>query len=130
MDLKVQESPVAWLRWVQWAGVGLVLVALTACQAMLGGVIQASDYEVFTAQPVEKRIMNEVKLRWEVREDVTQYCAKSIGMGREQAFITPPLACVIWHVPNRECVVVTGSQTTHVALGHEVRHCFEGHFHK
>jgi hypothetical protein len=32
-------------------------------------------------------------LRWEIRDDVAQYCAKSIGMGREQAYITPP-----WHV--------------------------------
>lgn len=128
MALKVLKSSVARLHWVRWVGLGLVLVALTACQTM-GGIILASDYEVFTAQPVEKRIMNEVKLRWEVREDVTQYCAKSIGMGREQAYFTPPMACAIWHVPSRECVVVTGTQTTHVALGHEVRHCFEGHFH-
>jgi len=25
--------------------------------------------------------------------------------------------------------VVTGPNPNHVVLGHEVRHCFEGHFH-
>lgn len=129
MDLKIEKSSGAWLRWARLAGAAVVMVTLTACQT-LGGGIQASEYEVFTAQPVDKRIMKEVKLRWEVREDVTQYCARSIGMGREQAYITPPVACAVWHVASKECVIVTGTQTTHVALGHEVRHCFEGHFHK
>ena len=97
---------------------------------MGGGVIPASEFEKFTPKTADKRIMKEVSLRWEVREDVAQYCAKSIGMGREQAYITPPVACAVWHVASKECVIVTGTRTTHVALGHEVRHCFEGHFHK
>jgi len=50
-------------------------------------------------------------------------------MGREQAYFTPPVACAIWSVPAKECTVVTGPKVTHVALGHEVRHCFEGRFH-
>ncbi len=107
-----------------------LLTLLTGCQTMDGGVIAASEFEKFTPKSVDKRIMKEVKLRWEVREDVAQFCAKSIGMGREQAFITPPVACAVWHVASKECVIVTGTRTTHVALGHEVRHCFEGHFHK
>lgn len=130
MNLKVLGSSATWLRRVRLVGAIGVMVSLTACQTMGGVMIHASEYEAFTALPVEQRIMKEVKLRWEVREDVTEYCAKSTGMGREQAFFTPPLACAVWHVANKECVVVTGKQTTHVALGHEVRHCFEGHFHK
>jgi hypothetical protein len=105
------------------------LVFLAGCQTM-GVEIPHSEYEKFTAKPADKRIMKEVKLRWETREDVAQYCAKSIGMGREQAYITPPVACAVWHVERQECVIVTGKETSHVALGHEVRHCFEGHFHK
>jgi len=96
----------------------------------MGGELPSAEYEKFTPQPVEKRIMKEVKLHWEIREDVAQYCANSIGMGREQAFITPPVACAVWHVQRHECVIVTGKETAHVALGHEVRHCFEGYFHQ
>lgn len=107
-----------------------LFVVLAGCQTMGGGVIPASEFEKFAPKSADKRIMKEVKLRWEVREDVAQYCAKSIGMGREQAYITPPVACAVWHIPSKECVIVTGTSTTHVALGHEVRHCFEGHFHK
>lgn len=106
------------------------MVVLTGCQTLGGSVIPAAEFDDFTPQTMDKRIMKEVKLRWELRDDVAQYCAKSIGMGREQAFITPPVACAVWHVAKKECVIVTGTQTSHVALGHEVRHCFEGHFHK
>jgi hypothetical protein len=107
-----------------------ITVLSTGCQSLGGGVIPASEYEKFTAKSPEKRIMKEVSLRWEIREDVSQYCARSVGMGSEQAYITPPVACAVWQVEKKECVIVTGRETTHVAIGHEVRHCFEGHFHK
>lgn len=109
---------------------GLSMLNLSGCQVLGGGIIPASEFETFTPKTADQRIMKEVKLRWEVREDVAQYCAKSIGMGRDQAYITPPVACAVWHVASKECVIVTGTRTNHVALGHEVRHCFEGHFHK
>lgn len=108
----------------------LILMSLAGCQTLGGGMVPASEYEKFTPLTNGKRIMQEVKLRWEVREDVAQFCAKSIGMGREQAYFTPPVACAVWHVASRECVIITGAVTTHTAIGHEVRHCFEGHFHK
>ncbi len=107
-----------------------LMMPLSGCQVLGGGVIPVSEYETFTPKSADQRIMNDVKLRWEVREDVGQFCAKSMGMGREQAQITPPVACAVWHVVGKECVIVTGTSTNHVALGHEVRHCFEGHFHK
>lgn len=108
---------------------GLVVLVLTGCQALSGGGIPASEYENFTPQPPEKRIMKEVTVRWEVRDDVAAYCAWRIGMDRNQANLTPPVACANWQVEKKTCMVVTGKSTSHVALGHEIRHCFEGHFH-
>ncbi len=87
------------------------------------------EAEPFTPMPAQRRIMNEVKVRWEVRDDVSDYCAKSMKMGKEQAYLTPPVACAIWSTPNRECTIVTGPRPSHIALGHELRHCFEGHYH-
>ena len=130
MNLTLQWKISFIKRWAGMALAGLAMLFLAGCQTMGGGTIPAAEYENFTAKPTEKRVMKEVTLRWEIREDVAQFCAKSIGMGREQAYITPPVACAVWHVASKECVIVTGSQTSHVALGHEVRHCFEGHFHK
>lgn len=114
---------------LKWAALGASSWVLSGCQALGGGLIPASEYVDFIAKPPEMRQMNQVTLRWELRDDVAQYCSQSIGMQREQANLTPPLACAVWHVKSKECVIVTSRQTSHVALGHEVRHCFEGHFH-
>ena len=102
----------------------LCLSGLVGC-----GTMPAHEFEPFTPLPQAKRIMVQPKIKWEIRDDVAAFCAQAMGMGQEQAFMTPPLACAIWFVGKNECTVVTGKQVTHVALGHEVRHCFEGHFH-
>lgn len=36
-------------------------------------------------------------------------------------------ACSFWRKDT--CLIVTGSQTTHSELGHELRHCYQGSFH-
>lgn len=103
-------------------------LTLTACQTLPGGV-SSHELELFTPLTAKQRIMNEVKVRWDVREDVAEHCAKAMKMGPDQAYFTRPLACAIWNRRTQECTIVTGPQTSHLALGHELRHCFEGHFH-
>ena len=73
--------------------------------------------------------MNLIKIKWEVREDVAKFCAKAAHMTPNQAYWSPPVACAVWNVPTKECTIVTGTKTNHAAIGHELRHCFEGHFH-
>jgi hypothetical protein len=102
----------------------LCLSGLVGC-----GSMPAHEFEPFTPLPQNKRVMVQPKIKWEIRDDVAAFCAQAKGMGQEQAFMTPPLACAIWHTGKNECTVVTGRLVTHVALGHEIRHCFEGHFH-
>ena len=111
-------------RIIRLAGVSGMAALLMACNTL-----PMEEYGDFTPLPAHKRIMNQVKISWEVRDDVADFCAKAKGMGKEQAFLTPPVACAVWHTPRKECTVVTGSTTSHTALGHEIRHCFEGHFH-
>lgn len=108
---------------------GYGMAALWFCGLVGCGSIPAQEFEPFSPLPEAKRVMNQPKIKWEIRDDVAAFCAQAKGMGQEQAFMTPPLACAIWHTGKNECTVVTGRQVTHVALGHEVRHCFEGHFH-
>jgi hypothetical protein len=40
-----------------------------------------------------------------------------------------PIACAVWTKTTNECKIITGPNPNHLVLGHEVRHCFEGHFH-
>lgn len=108
----------------------LACLWLAACQSVPGAYVHTSEMSAFTPLASSQRIMNTVKMRWEVREDVAAYCAAASGMDKERAYTTPPLACAIWSQARQECTVVTGRVTTHVALGHEMRHCFEGHFHR
>ena len=100
------------------------LVSLTGC-AMVG----QTEYEDFKPMSPTARIMNNVKLTWEVRADVGEYCLQTQKrLGKSQG--VPPLACAIWTASLNECKVVTGPNPNHVVLGHEVRHCFEGNFHR
>ena len=72
--------------------------------------------------------MHQVKLTWEVREDVGEYCQKKQSKGGNLQLVQP-IACAVWVKATSECKVITGPNPNHLVLGHEVRHCFEGHFH-
>lgn len=108
----------------------VVLAGLTGCATTAVPSIPVTELDSFTAAPVTARVMNDVKIRWEIRDDVQQYCARAAQINLASGKFTPPLACAIWNVSSKECVIVTGRQVTHVALGHEMRHCFEGSFHR
>jgi hypothetical protein len=110
----------------------LVCVSLTGCQSMQ--VLPDQEYEEFNAKPQQDRIINQVKVHWEVQDNVAEFCVKAMRRTSDdkyqgQANITPPLACAVWHTTRKECIIYTNRKTTHTALGHELRHCFEGHFH-
>ncbi len=38
-------------------------------------------------------------------------------------------ACAVWNVKTNVCTIITEPHAPYEVLGHEVRHCFEGHFH-
>lgn len=111
-------------------GALVVMAALTGCAATQGPTLPVSELETFIPVPKSARIMNDVKVRWEVRDDVAAFCSRAAQITTAQAYFTPPLACAVWNVASKECVIITGKQVSHVALGHELRHCFEGNFHR
>ncbi len=106
----------------------LVLSALTGCASMQAS-IPLSELDSFTAKPESHRVLNQVRVRWEVRDDVGQLCGQKVASLGAQNVKAAPIACAVWNVPTKECVIYTGRQVAHVTLGHELRHCFEGHFH-
>ena len=104
------------------------LGVLTGC-ASTQPSIPLAELDTFTAKPASQRVLNQVNVRWEVRDDASQACMKKMPQAGAQAVQTAPIACAVWHVPTQECVIITARQVAHVTLGHELRHCFEGHFH-
>ena len=107
-----------------------VLMVLTGCASMQGTTLPVSELESFVPVPTHARLMNDVKVRWEIRENVVELCSRAAKISTTQAWMTPPLACAMWTVASKECVIITGKRVTHVELGHELRHCFEGNFHR
>ncbi len=107
-----------------------VLMLLTGCASVQGPTLPVSELESFVPMPHHARVMNDVKVRWEVRENVAEVCGRAAKLRTTQAWMTPPLACAMWNVASKECVIITGKKVSHVELGHELRHCFEGSFHR
>jgi hypothetical protein len=100
-----------------------ILLFLSGCQQIPSG-----EYTQFTPLDEKKRIMNRVKLTWEVRADAVSYCQRVQQDYQRDAAMTVA-ACSIWSRSTNECTIVTDPNPDHVVIGHEVRHCFEGHFH-
>lgn len=110
----------------------LTCMCLTACQSL--SYLPEAEFEAFAALPKTERIMQTVKVNWEIQENVADTCVRVMRNSlnekdRDQAYITPPLACAVWYVSRNECTIYTAPTVSHTVLGHELRHCFEGHFH-
>lgn len=116
-------------RLVILASAGALMV-LTGCASVQGPSLPVSELESFVPMPKLARLMNDVKVRWEVRENVSEVCSRAAQLSPTQAWMTPPLACAMWNVASKECVIITGKKVSHLELGHELRHCFEGNFHR
>lgn len=87
----------------------------------------AVDTLRFAPMPEAKRVLDQPKVKYLVRPDGYEYCARITGIR-----ITPtsrPMACAFWNVRRKECTIVTPLVTGYNYVGHELRHCFEGAFH-
>jgi hypothetical protein len=74
----------------------------------------------FEAQPN----LPEKTIRWVVVENVSAVCQNKIPALSGQRI----LACSEYN--NRSCTIYTGRVTDMAIVGHEIRHCFEGAWHK
>jgi hypothetical protein len=99
---------------------------LTGCETTTMRPPQV-DTVRFAPMPDAKRVIAQPKVKYLVRPDGHEYCARITGIP-----VTPtskPMACAFWNVRRKECTVVTPVVTGYNYVGHELRHCFEGAFH-
>ena len=96
-------------------------LTLIAALLVASGMAHAQSYNIqFEAQPN----LPEKIIRWVVVEDVSRFCqAKMPLLGNQRV-----LACSEYN--NRSCTIYTGRVTDMAIVGHEIRHCFEGAWHK
>ncbi len=107
----------------------LGLLALASCRSLPDGTPMA-EVRSFTVPAESIQAISEIRLRWMIREDAGEYCREQLKRPGTTASGPLPLACALWNTRTKECTIVTKATTSHVIMGHEVHHCFAGHFHK
>ena len=72
---------------------------------------------------------SEAKIIWKYTKNVQEACNKEGAIrGTNDKFDARTVACAYWD--NNSCVIITHLKTTTHTLGHEIRHCFQGEWHK
>lgn len=104
-------------------GMGFLGVLISGCET-----IGVKEYAEFEPQSRSERVTNNVNVTWEVRPDAADFCSKVLKQ-KGEFMAMHPLGCSIWVPKSNLCKIFTNPNPNHVVLGHELRHCFEGHFH-
>ena len=123
-------APKRWPIHATWATLGLLSTTLLSSCLSLPDGTPMREIRSFTVPPESIQAISEIRLRWMIREDAGEYCQQQLKRPAASATSPLPLACALWNAKTKECTVVTKPTTTHVIMGHEVHHCFSGHFHK
>lgn len=73
-----------------------------------------------------KNLRKTITITWEVVDDVNKAC--DAEMAKYNAKLTYKVdACSVWK--GSTCKIITKKKPTEEDVGHEVRHCFQEHFH-
>lgn len=99
----------------------LAVLALSGCSI----AVQIPPEDAFKPAQVAPKI----EVQWVSADNPTAECKRRFpGTHLDLRYVIP--ACSGWDHTKNTCTIVTGSETSHQILGHELRHCFEGDFHK
>jgi hypothetical protein len=100
----------------------LVLLLLTAC---------STDQDYYDKPTTEiSAATREVKVVWRQVKDVDSYCRKYYPNNLE--YVNGRiLGCSAWTVGVKEerCTIILEENSKLETIGHELKHCFDGHFH-
>jgi len=86
----------------------------------------------FTKFDATKNMTNNSIITWEQVDDVQQACDKESKRRGLGGFKIQVEACSFWgkRLTIDVCHIITEKKTDLDTLGHEMRHCFQGAFHK
>ena len=102
---------------------------------LLFSVVANAD---FNDSPYEKFSTNgnfttKSKITWEVVDDVQAACNNLRIKNGHKPYTYKVLACSTWtktFFKQDECKIITSKTTSTWTIGHELRHCFQGEYHK
>ena len=73
---------------------------------------------------------NKVEIVFIQAKNVTQACDKESRSRGKGGFGFAVDACSFWNWNQTQCTIITGNNANFHTIGHEVRHCLQGNFHK
>ena len=77
-----------------------------------------------------KRQRTSSQITWIVANDVQKECNRQAKKYGGDPMKVESQACAIWFGPeDNRCIIVTNKKVSMHSLGHEVLHCFLGHWH-
>ncbi|WP_133239976.1 hypothetical protein [Limnohabitans planktonicus] len=100
-------------------------VALCCCAGLIGCAVDSREAllrESFVPVAPVSRVMAAPQIEHRRLANSGLMCDLSTGARMSQA-------CAVWNVKTNVCTIMTEPNAPDEVLGHEVRHCFEGHFH-
>ncbi|PUE06387.1 hypothetical protein B9Z51_16375 [Limnohabitans sp. T6-5] len=95
------------------------------CTGLLGCTADHQDLvarESFVPVPPVARVLAAPQIEHRKMVNTRLLCDVSTGARMSQA-------CAVWNVKTNVCTIMTEPYASDEVIGHEVRHCFEGHFH-
>lgn len=106
-----------------------ILLAIVAMFASSAFASTENPHEVFS---MEKNFSNNVKINFVQAANIQATCDKESRKRGFGGFNYPVEACSFFDTStfNNSCTIVTGKTTNYHTIGHEMRHCLQGNFHK
>lgn len=102
---------------------------LILCMVCVPALAWSSGVEDLMFHPTKEQRTKFIT--WLAVENPNRAC-HDLAAGNRSPF--PPdlevLACAVFHKDSKLCTIITGEHISLATLGHEVRHCFEGLWHK
>jgi hypothetical protein len=95
------------------------------------------DDDAYTMFNTNKNQLNEVTITWVTVKDIQKSCEAESRRRGNDGFSYAVDACSFWDDKRdwsgklkRTCQIYTTKKTNNDTLGHEVRHCYQGAYHK
>jgi hypothetical protein len=77
-----------------------------------------------------KRERSSSNIIWKIAKNIQKECAAELKKHGAKPIAYTVNACAVWFGPeNNTCIIITERKFTMHTLGHEVLHCFLGHWH-
>jgi hypothetical protein len=91
--------------------------------AVAGPIVDADPNKMYNFDKGTKTM----SVTWHVVDNPLAECDKESKRVGNGGFAYKVQACAFW--TKTQCTIITGKRDNHDTIGHEFRHCFQGHWH-